>query len=147
MGRPGALTILGASDLTARQRRRRKLAMLFWRIVNPPTRPLAGIVPWWVLLETTGRHSRKPRRVPLARGPVEGRTAWLIAVHGEHASFARNIAADQRVRLRLRGSWRRGIATLEPLDPAVVARFGAYARAGPRTLGIEPKLVRIELEA
>jgi hypothetical protein len=46
--------------------------------------------------------------VPLARGPVDGHTAWLIAVHGAHASFAQNIAANPRVRLKLRsGEWAR----------------------------------------
>lgn len=134
-----------ASPLTARQRRTRGLAMAFWRAVNPPTRPLAGWAPWWVLLETTGRRSGQPRRVPLARGPVDGNVAWLIAVHGEHASFARNIAADPRVRLRIAGRWRAGTASLQPLDEQVLERFGAYARSGPRTLGIEPRLLRVEL--
>jgi deazaflavin-dependent oxidoreductase (nitroreductase family) len=133
--------------MTARDRRRRRLAMIFWRGFNPLARSLAGIAPWWVVLETTGRRSGKPRTVPLAAGPVEGRTAWLISVHGEHAAFARNIAANPRVRLKLRGKWHAGTAALEPLDPAVVSGFGDYARMGPRTLGIEPKLVRVTLDA
>jgi hypothetical protein len=32
-----------------------------------------------------------------------------------------------------------------PIDEAVLRRFNAYARLGPRTTGIDPKLVRIEL--
>ena len=84
--------------------------------------------------------------MPLARGPLDGNTTWLISVHGERAAFARNIAADPRVRLRLRGRWREGTATVIDQDPAVLERFSTYARMGPRTLGIDPKLVRIELD-
>jgi deazaflavin-dependent oxidoreductase (nitroreductase family) len=127
-------------------RRRRRMALAVWRVINPPTRGLAGIVPWWVLLETRGRTTGKPRRVPLAAGPVDGSTAWLVSVHGEHASFARNIAKDPRVRLKLRGRWRDGTATVEPIDERILSRFNAYARAGPTRMGIEPKLVRIELD-
>ena len=120
--------------------------MVFWRLFNPLARALAGIAPWWVVLETTGRRSGRKRQVPLARGPVDGNTAWLVSVHGAHASFARNIAAKPRIRLRLRGKWRDGTASLEPVDPAILDRFNLYARTGPRTLGIDPKLVRIELD-
>jgi deazaflavin-dependent oxidoreductase (nitroreductase family) len=132
--------------VTGHKRIRRRVAPAFWRVFNPLARSLAGVAPWWVVLETTGRRSGKARRVPLARGPIDGRTAWLIAVHGAHASFAHNIAANPRVRLRLRGRWREGTAALAPLDPAMVARFNVYARMGPRTLGIEPKLIRVDLD-
>ena len=66
-------------------------------------------------------------------------------MHGERAAFARNIAADPRVRLKMAGRWREGTATLDALDERLLRRFNAYARAGPRTLGIEPCLVRVEL--
>ena len=32
-----------------------------------------------------------------------------------------------------------------PLDEQVLRRFNTYARTGPRTMGIEPKLVRVDL--
>jgi hypothetical protein len=67
-------------------------------------------------------------------------------VHGEHATFARNIRADARVRLKLRGRWRTGTASIEGMDDALLQRFNVYARSGPRTLGIEPRLVRIEFD-
>jgi deazaflavin-dependent oxidoreductase (nitroreductase family) len=98
------------------------------------------------VLETHGRRSGVPRRVPLAKGPVEGRLAWLISVHGEQAGFARNIAADPRVRLKLAGRWREGTAAIVPIDDAVLSRFNGYARTGPRVFGIEPKLVRVQLD-
>ena len=144
LGSPEGLTY--SHGVTGRKRIRRRAALVFWRVFNPLARSLAGVAPWWVVLETTGRRSGRARRVPLARGPIDGRTAWLISVHGAHASFAHNIAANPRVRLRLRGRWREGTAALAPLDPAMVARFSVYARMGPRTLGIEPKLIRIDLD-
>src|SRR5215208_76923 len=126
--------------MTRRQRTKRRLAMLFWRLFNPLARALTGWAPWWVVLETSGRHSGRPRRVPLARGPQDGSTAWVISVHGRHASFARNIDADSRIRLKVGGRWRVGRAAVVPADPAVLRRFSLYARMGPRTLGIDPAL-------
>ncbi len=120
--------------------------MLFWRIVNPGARALAGTAPWWVVLETVGRRSGERRQVPLTRGPIDGDIAWLIAVHGEHSAFARNISADPHVRLKVKGRWLSGTARLTPYDPTTVARFSTYARTGPSKLGIEPKLIRIELD-
>lgn len=120
--------------------------MFFWRLFNPAARALAGWAPWWVVLETVGRRSGRARHVPLARGPQEGSTVWLISVHGRHASFARNIAADPRVRLKLAGRWWVGRAALAPMDDDVLRRFSLYARMGPRMVGIDSELVRIELE-
>lgn len=120
--------------------------MLFWRLFNPLARRMAGVLPFWVVLETTGHRSGVPRQVPLARGPVDGSTTWLICVHGEHASFARNILKEPRVRLKLDRRWREGRAEIISYDREIAARFSRYARAGPMTLGIEPKLVRIELD-
>ena len=108
---------------------------MVWRVFNPVARTLAGVAPWWVVLETTGRRSGQARRVPLAAGPSDDHTTWLIAVHGAHSSFAHNIAADPRVRLKVRGRWHVGTAELVAMDEAVLRRFNSYARAGPRTAG------------
>jgi deazaflavin-dependent oxidoreductase (nitroreductase family) len=117
--------------------------MLFWRVVNPLARSIAGFAPWWVVLETKGRRSGVARRIPLARGPVDGEVVWLIAVHGERAAFVRNIASDPHVRLKIDRHWREGTASVTAFDPDVVRRFNLYAKLGPRTLGIEPKLLRV----
>src|SRR5438045_9374541 len=75
----------------------RKVATRFWKIVNPIALPFAGFAPWWILVETTGRKTGKARRVPLARGPIDG-TAYLIdAVHGHQAAWVRNIEANPSV--------------------------------------------------
>jgi deazaflavin-dependent oxidoreductase (nitroreductase family) len=120
--------------------------MTFWRLVNPLAVRLAGVLPWWVVLETTGRRTKQPRRVPLARGPVCGSTAWLIAVHGRHAGFAHNIAAEPSVRLRMGGRWYAGHASVLPLDDAILRCFNRYARSGPQLVGVDPALLRIELQ-
>lgn len=126
---------------------RRAFAKAWWRIVNPLTIPFAGLAPWWVLLETTGRRTGRLRRVPLARGPVDGRMVWLVAVHGAHAGFAHNIAARPEVRVKMRGRWRSGTASLHPFDPEMIrSRFNLYARLGPLTLGFDPALVRVDLD-
>lgn len=124
------------------QRRRRTRTKALWRVINPPTRLLAGIAPWWVLLETTGRRSGRARHTPLA-GPRDGQGMWLIAAQGTHADYVRNLVADSRVRLRHRGHWYTGTAIVHNLDPEIVAGFNSYARGALR-LGIDPKLVRID---
>ena len=37
--------------MSTRKSLKRSVMMLVWRIFNPPSRLLAGIAPWWVLLE------------------------------------------------------------------------------------------------
>src|SRR4249919_3675518 len=109
----------------------RAKAKKMWGRFNPLMKPIAGFAPWLVLLETTGRKSGQPRQTPLARGPVDGNIAWLVAVHGRHSDLGRNIDANPLVRLRIGGHWRTGSAQLLPMDDAVVRRFNAYARKGP----------------
>jgi deazaflavin-dependent oxidoreductase (nitroreductase family) len=132
--------------VTSQQRAKRRIAKAYWRLANPVARSASEFVPCWVVLETTGHRSGKRRQVPLARGPVDGSTAWLISIHGLHSAYAQNIAADPRVRLKLHGRWRDGTAALTPLDDAVLSRFSWYALAGAQTLGVEPRLIQIELK-
>jgi deazaflavin-dependent oxidoreductase (nitroreductase family) len=132
--------------VTSQQRAKRRIAKAYWCFSNPVARSAAEFAPWWVVLETTGHRSGKGRQVPLARGPVDGSTAWLISIHGLHSAYARNIAADPRVRLKLHGRWRDGTAALTPLDDGILSRFGCYALLGMQTLGVEPRLIQIELK-
>src|SRR2546423_12540499 len=104
---------------------------------------VAGFGPW-VLLETQGRLTGKPRRTPLARGPIDAGGVWLSSVHGRHALWVRNVKVTPEVRVKLAGRWRHGHATVHEYDRAMVQRFNAYARSGPKTLGIDPLLVRVE---
>lgn len=80
--------------------------------------------------------------MPLAAGPSDSSGTWLQAVHGEHAAWVRNLIADPRVRVRHRGRWRAGTASVHaPDQPA--PRFGTYARGGPLLFGSEPRVVRV----
>ena len=130
--------------MTSRRSRRRRLHHAFWRIVNPPTRRLAGIVPWWVLLETTGRKTGQKHRVPLAAGPREPGGMWLNAVHGRHAAWVLNVEANPAVRMRTARRWRSGRATVRHVDPQIAARFSLYARGGPALMALDPLMVRVK---
>ena len=132
--------------MTARGRRKRELLELFWRIVNPIILRAGRLTPWWVILETTGRKSGLPRRFPLATGPFDGNRTWLYAVHGRRNHWVRNIEADAAVRLKVRGRWRTGRASVEPMDPATFGRFNLYARSANRIGAMDPLLVRVELD-
>jgi deazaflavin-dependent oxidoreductase (nitroreductase family) len=133
-------------EMSPGDRRRRAAVMVFWRLTNPLARRLAFLTPWVVVLETTGRRSGKPRRTPLARGPIEDGVAWLIAVHGRHSRWVRNLESSPHVRLQVALRWRTGTASVLRLDPTTLERFNVYARSGPRTLGIDPLLVRVKLD-
>jgi deazaflavin-dependent oxidoreductase (nitroreductase family) len=129
-----------------RQHLRRSMMKAFWRAVNPIARPLAGVAPWWVLVETVGHRTGVVRRTPLAAGPTDDTEMLLIAVHGRLSGWVRNLEADPHVRLRHRGRWRGAQAIIEPLRPELLIRFNAYARSGPRLVGIDPVLVRCRFD-
>jgi deazaflavin-dependent oxidoreductase (nitroreductase family) len=133
--------------MTRRKRLKRSLMLVVWRIINPPNRLLAGVAPWWVLIETVGRRTGQQRRTPLARGPLDGDTTWLISVHGRHASWVKNLEDSPTVRLRIKGRWRTGRASVVRYDPEIIRRFNRYARSGPVTVGFDPALIRIDLVA
>ncbi len=79
-----------------------------------------------VELETTGRKSREPRRVPLTGSADEG-GVWVISQHGHRAGWAHNIGADPRVRVKVDGRWRTGTAAFRP-DDDVRARARSFGR-------------------
>ena len=125
--------------------KRSRAVLLWWRIANPGARLLVAIAPWWVVLETTGCRTGRLRRVPLATGPRDGRSMWLVAVHGRQTAWLRNIEANPPVRLKRGLRWRTGTASVYPLTPDLLARFNRYARTGPRVLGMDPLAVRVDL--
>jgi deazaflavin-dependent oxidoreductase (nitroreductase family) len=116
-------------------------------VVNPVTSRLAGYLPFWALLETTGRKSGEPRRTPVGNG-LEGETFWLVAEHGRCANYIKNIMADPRVRVRVNRRWRSGVATLLP-DDDPIARQTKLRRGNAqfvRLMGTDLLSVRIDLE-
>lgn len=110
--------------VTARSRRVKVLLVraVQRRLINPLVRALlaAGVNPLGLaMLETRGRRTGLPRRVPVGNGR-RGDSFWIIAEHGLRAGYVRNILADPHVRVRLRTGWRyrwvTGIATVLPDD-------------------------------
>ncbi|WP_154674328.1 nitroreductase/quinone reductase family protein [Nakamurella lactea] len=136
------------------------LARTFQRwLLSPAVRTLlaVGLNPLGLaLLETTGRTSGRPRRVPVGNGRT-GDDFWIIAEHGLRAGYVRNIRADPRVRVRVRIGfryrWLTGVATVLP-DDDPLARQRRIIRGHPlrafnamnvRVLGADLVTVRIRL--
>ena len=113
------------------------------RIANPVMRRM----PTQTLLETTGRKSGEPRRTPLG-GKLVADQFWFVSEFGEQSQYIRNIKADPRVRVRLRGKWRDGIAHLLPDDdPHARLREQSHLNSfGVRTFGTDLLTVRVDLD-
>jgi deazaflavin-dependent oxidoreductase (nitroreductase family) len=134
-----------------RAAKRRVVRPLTNRVVNPLVRPLVArglLNRGWALLETRGRRTGRPRVVPVGNG-LRGDVFWIVAEHGYHADYVRNILADPRVRVRVGGRWREGRAqVLADDDP--YARLRALRRplndAMLLMVGTEQLVVRIDLD-
>jgi deazaflavin-dependent oxidoreductase (nitroreductase family) len=122
------------------------------RLVNPLVRAAARLgipLPLVVILETRGRKSGQPRRIPVGKA-ITGDTLWIVAEHGRKAGYVKNIEADPHVRVRVGRRWRSGIAHVLYDDD-----WRARQRQLPnklnsatvRLMGTEHLTIRIELEA
>ena len=112
------------------------------RVANPLMRRL----PIQTLLETTGRKSGEPRRTPLGGSKV-GDEFWFVSEFGEKSQYVKNIKADPRVRVRLRGRWHNGTAHLVPDDDPQqrlrsLPQFNSF---GVRTFGTNLLTIRVDL--
>ena len=129
-------------------------------LLNPPVKLLFALGigrPGYVLLETIGRKSGKPRRTPVGDGRV-GNQFWIVAEHGMRAGYVRNIERNPRVRLKVRNgvrlNWLTGTAHLLPDDdPRERQRWLARAHPGSssnsaivRLMGTQLLTVRIDLD-
>jgi deazaflavin-dependent oxidoreductase (nitroreductase family) len=110
-------------------------------------------IPGYALLETTGRTSGLPRRTPVGDG-LDGDTFWIVAEHGRRADYVRNIEAERRVRVLVRGRWRSGTAVPLPDDDPrarqrILGRRGLIRRINDvavRSFGTDLLTVRIDLD-
>ena len=152
---------LGLLLLTVRSPRTKvKLVRTVQRwTINPLMRLLlmVGVNPLGLaILETRGRSSGRPRRVPVGNGR-KGDEFWIIAEHGLRAGYVRNIQHDPRVRVRLRIGlryrWVPGVATVR-LDDDPLARQRRIVRWHPlralnainvRVLGADLLTVHVRL--
>jgi deazaflavin-dependent oxidoreductase (nitroreductase family) len=130
-------------------------------LFNPPVKLMFAMgiaVPGRALLETIGRKSGKPRRIPVGIGLV-GKQFWIVAEHGRNAAYVRNIMVNPRVRLKLReglrARWHTGTAhLLSDDDPRERQRWlakqvpgSASNAAAVRFFGTQLLTVRIDLDA
>ena len=109
--------------------------------------PVMRRLPFQTLLETTGRVSGLPRRTPVG-GRRVGNEFWLVSEFGDRSQYIRNIKADPRVRVRVKGRWHTGTAHLLP-DDDPVARLGRLPRfnsTAVRALGTDLLSIRVDLD-
>lgn len=109
--------------------------------------PLMRRNPFQTLLETTGRKSGQPRRTPLGGSRVDDQF-WFVSEFGDKSQYIRNIKANPRVRVRLRGRWHDGTAHLVPGDDSrerlkSLPQFNSF---GVRTFGTNLLTVRVDLD-
>ncbi|MGY3202369.1 nitroreductase/quinone reductase family protein [Streptomyces sp. TE5632] len=125
------------------ERKYRAVTAVQRRIANP----LMRRSPLQTLLETTGRVSGLPRRTPVG-GRRVGDSFWLVSEFGERSQYVRNIRANPRVRVRIRGRWHTGTAHPLPEDDPL-ARLRALPRmnsAAVRAVGAGLLTVRVDLD-
>ncbi|WP_318213290.1 nitroreductase/quinone reductase family protein [Streptomyces sp. SCL15-6] len=115
----------------------------FQRRLNAVARRL----PAQTLLETTGRVSGLPRPTPVG-GRRVGDSFWLVSEFGERAQYVRNIRADPRVRVRIRGRWHVGTAHLLPDDDPVarLRRLPRFNSLAVRAMGVGTRLLTVRVD-
>ncbi|MFF1686622.1 MULTISPECIES: nitroreductase/quinone reductase family protein [unclassified Streptomyces] len=108
--------------------------------------PFISRLPGQILLETTGRTSGLPRRTPVG-GRLVGREFWWVSEYGDKSQYVRNIQADPRIRVRIKGRWHTGTARLLPDDDARarLKRLPRYNSAAVRALGTNLLTLRADL--
>jgi deazaflavin-dependent oxidoreductase (nitroreductase family) len=123
---------------------------------NPLVRTLFRLgvpVPGTAILETVGRKSGLVRQNPVTDG-LDGDGFWIVAEHGRHAGYVRNIEANPRVRVRIGRRWRTGNARVHPdddprerLDAIVRTRRRSTVNiATVRLMGTDLLVVRVDLD-
>lgn len=117
-------------------------------VLNPPMTALTwvGLVRNHVLIETQGRRTgRRRRNVVLMHR--DGDTGWIIAEHGRHAGYGRNLQANPDVRIRTGRRWQAARAELLPDDDAQ-ARLDSFDEprhaVDVRRFGTELTTVRVD---
>jgi deazaflavin-dependent oxidoreductase (nitroreductase family) len=130
--------------------KRRLTTALARYLVNPLVKAAVHlrIVRGWAILETTGRRSGKTRRNPVGNGLV-GDTFWIVAEHGRRAGYVRNLTASPRVRVKVGGRWRAGLARVLPDDDPLERQRALGRRLNSaivRAMGTDLLTVRIDLD-
>lgn len=123
-----------------------KVMRAYWHLTMPLFRLMAGRVPGFALLETTGRKTGRRHQVPVG-GRKSGGAIWIVA--GRRVDYVRNIEANPTVRVRVGRRWYDGAAHLCPDDDArrraIKVSFvnGAFLVLANK----QPLSIRIDLES
>ncbi|HEY5196866.1 MAG TPA: nitroreductase/quinone reductase family protein [Solirubrobacteraceae bacterium] len=126
------------------------MRLLTNRLVNPLTRRLLDRGLWprtQALIETTGRTSGLPRRVPVGNG-LRGEHFWIVTEHGYGADYVKNLERDPRMRVKVGRQWYEGTAEILP-DDDPLERLRWLARpvndAALRIVGTQQLTIRVDL--
>ena len=131
--------------------KRRVSTFITAKLANPLVRTLARLgvpLPMVVILETRGRRSGKPRRIPVGKA-IERDTLWIVAEHGRRAAYVRNIESEPHVRVRVGRRWRSGMAQVLVDDDWRARQRRMPNRvnsAAVRLMGTEHVTVRVDLD-
>lgn len=132
----------------AAQRRLPALVRFQRAVANPVSRRLAPYLPGQAVLRTTGRRTGRPHHTPVG-GRLDGGSFWVVSEFGRRSDYVRNIEADPRVDVQLRGRWYPGTATVLTGDDAR-RRLRRLPRLSSLVVGlVGPDLLtlRIDLDA
>jgi deazaflavin-dependent oxidoreductase (nitroreductase family) len=101
------------------------------------------------LIETTGRTSGLPRRVPVGN-ELRGDSFWIVTEHGYAADYVKNIQRQPRMRVKAGRQWRDGTAQILP-DDDPLARLRWLRRpvndAFLLLIGTQQLTIRVKLDA
>jgi deazaflavin-dependent oxidoreductase (nitroreductase family) len=104
-------------------------------VTNNLTRPFAGRLPWFGILEHVGRRSGKVRQTPINIFPRGDR--YVIALtYGPDVEWLKNVVAAGRCRVQIRGRW---IDLTEPhrFRDRRRSKVPAMIRVGLTVLGVD----------
>jgi deazaflavin-dependent oxidoreductase (nitroreductase family) len=104
-------------------------------VTNRLTRPFAGRLPWFGILEHVGRRSGTVRQTPINIFPSRDR--YVIALtYGPEVEWLKNILAAGGCRVRIQGRWLQLTAPRRFRDPRR-RRVPPIVRLPLRVLGVE----------
>jgi deazaflavin-dependent oxidoreductase (nitroreductase family) len=136
----------------AKERKRRRVRFMQRYVANPLVKPLThlGLLPNYVVLETTGRRSGRPRTTVVGVHPDpdgDASAVWIVAEHGHRAAYVRNIEAEPAVRIRRRRRWHPGRAEVVDHDPeALLATSSRSLATAIRRFGTDLLSIRVHLD-
>ncbi|MCA1699528.1 MAG: nitroreductase/quinone reductase family protein [Actinobacteria bacterium] len=150
-GRQAPSPAQGAAPTGRRPVKRAAMRFATNQLLNRLTRPLLERGLWprtQALIETTGRTSGLPRRVPVGNG-LRDKQFWIVTEHGYGADYVRNIQHNPRMRIKVGRHWHSGTAKILTDDDAL-ARLRWLKRpvndAILMLIGTQQLTIRVDLD-